>query len=371
MILWVLAILMLGCGSKQRVARDDVASVAEEDWDLVDRDNPAADGRVERFSEPEVSYLPDTLTLLAHNQSKPLAPQYSFSLPRMTELGSDQGPSQPDSSVLLDEASASQEDIIGSVDEGGSTDILQNDLFEDKIEIMEIIEIEETTPFDVSEPQQPFVCWSDSFEWDENPGWDWSGLWHRISVAQDIVNIFAGPPYNYVILAGSPEISKPKDGKYAFWYGQDENGSYILEPAEEQTAGGGTSAEPHEGELVSPWIDLSNTSRVTLFFWSWWEIESKHPVNYDLSTVEVTTNGYDWIEVGRLNPSVIPQGASPYLAYTVNGLGMPPSWHRKVIALDKFVGSFIRIRFRFRSNDVFYNAFRGWVVDQVWLECVR
>ncbi len=225
-------------------------------------------------------------------------------------------------------------------------------------------------PADPGPPPVSSVCWSDSFEWDTDPGWEATGLWHRIHAGQDLVDVWASPPYDYVSLAGPATLTKPKDGKYAFWYGRDEDGSYLGIPDANQVAGGGTSSEPHEGALVSPWLDLTGAASATLYFWSWWEIESQHPAGYDLSTVEVTADGDTWIEVARLNPPVVPPGASPVLPYTVNGVGMPPSWHRTVVSLDVVAGGPARVRFRFRTGDVFFNAFRGWVVDEVSTECV-
>lgn len=223
---------------------------------------------------------------------------------------------------------------------------------------------------DPGPPPEPFECWADSFEWDADSGWEATGLWHRIHANQDLVDVWAGPPFNYVVLNGPATLTKPKDGKRAYWYGRDEDGSYLDVPAAEQVAGGGTSVEPHEGVLVSPWIDLTGATRATLFFWSWWEIESQHPAGYDLSTVEASQDGETWVEVARLNPPVVPPGASPVLPYTVNGVGMPPSWHRTIAWLDAFAGGLVRIRFRFRTGDVFFNAFRGWMVDEVFVMCV-
>lgn len=223
---------------------------------------------------------------------------------------------------------------------------------------------------DPGPPPPPSTCWSDSFEWDADPGWEATGLWHRFHAGQDLVDVWAAPPYDYVALSGPATLTKPKDGTHAFWYGRDEDGSYLGTPDDNQVAGGGTSTGPHEGALVSPWLDLTGVASATLYFWSWWEIESKHPAGYDLSTVEVTADGETWTEVARLNPPVVPPGAHPVLPYTVNGVGMPPSWHRTVVPLDAFAGGPARVRFRFRTGDVFFNAFRGWVVDEVSIECV-
>ncbi len=220
---------------------------------------------------------------------------------------------------------------------------------------------------DPGPPPLPFPCWSDSFE---DAAWEPTGLWHRVHASQDIVNVWALPPFDFVVLAGPPTLTKPKDGQYAFWYGRDEDGSYLDVPDESQVAGGGTSVSPHGGFLQSPWIDLSGMDSATLTFWSWWEIESKHPVAYDLSSVEASADGETWVEVARLNPSSVPPAANPVLPYTVNGVGMPPSWHRTAVTLDAFAGGPVRIRFAFRTGDVFYNAFRGWVVDEVSILCV-
>lgn len=350
-----------------------------DDSDLVERtDEPHFPDVLEVLGAPDRVYSDDVPTFPDASDILGDFTDEAGSLPDTPELHDDAGSWDPPTSsddlceITVDFEAFDGTDVFFGLDSSGSTDSGEwDDVREvwdwpDTFHADDLQDIFDKT--DAIKPLVLYTCLADSFEGDS--GWEATGLWHRIHANQDIVNIWAAPPFDYVLLSGPVTLTKPKDGKYAYWYGQDEDGSYIDVPDDNQVAGGGTSVEPHEGVLVSPWIDLTGASFATLYFWSWWEIESKHPVAYDLSTVEVTSDGDAWVEVARLNPPFIPHGAHPVLPYTVNGVGMPPSWHRTVVSLDAFAGRMLRLRFRFRTEDVFYNAFRGWVVDQVLVECV-
>ena len=224
-------------------------------------------------------------------------------------------------------------------------------------------------------PPIPWTSWQDSFEWPVNPGWDATGLWHRISSDAVIVDIWAAPPYEYVQLAGPAALSAPKHGTHAFWFGSDLDGSYIGRAATGQAAGdGGESVDAPAGDLTSPGIDLGKCAAAELTFWSWWEIEAKHPAGFDLSTVEASADaGAGWVEVFRMNPGLDPPWgtATDALPYTVNGVATSPSWSKATVDLDAFAGGVILLRWRFQAGDVHFNGFRGWMVDQLSITCTQ
>lgn len=221
-------------------------------------------------------------------------------------------------------------------------------------------------------PLKWFVLLEESFETSE---WTATGLWHRVHGPQMPIDIWAAPPYEYVSLEAPLTISAPKHGQYAYWYGDDTNGSYIgvpyFDPDKPEGPGsGGTSDQPHSGTLTSPLLDLSLCEDATLAFWSWWEIESMHPSHYDLSLVEVSIDeGASWSEVFRMNPAYDPISPSPPIPFTVNGMGAKPSWTFRKVNLTAFVGKKLMIRFVFDTVDSLYNGFRGWLIDELRIEC--
>jgi hypothetical protein len=219
------------------------------------------------------------------------------------------------------------------------------------------------------------VCLEESFE-DEASGWTATGLWHRISGGQMPSDVWAAPPNEWVTLAEPWSLSPPKHGTHAFWYGRDEDGSFLrvdaTEPPEQSAASGGTSWAAHQGTLTSPPIDLTGYLGARLSFWSWWEIESIHPTEYDLSTVEASGDGgASWTEVFRMNPPSDSGGGKPALPFTANGVGAPPSWALRKADLSAFAGKQVLVRFRFDTGDEYFNGFRGWMLDELKLECAQ
>ncbi|MBM4388002.1 MAG: hypothetical protein FJ088_09720 [Deltaproteobacteria bacterium] len=249
-----------------------------------------------------------------------------------------------------------------------SVDLMEDEGFfiEDFIEAPDTAQTEDI-------PIEPPPCFTDSFEWTVNPGWSASGFWHMISNAQDIADVYASPPYNYVKLDYGNELSKALDLQHAMWYGQDSSGSFLGEPQPDQAQfSGGMSVEANEGSLTSPEILLGNWDSVALNFYSWWEIESLDPAHFDLMMVEVSDDaGQTWKTLKTLNPAENPEWSGDKFAipFTADGINMPPSWSFTSVKLSDYKNKKIRFRFTFRTGDEKYNAFRGWMIDKIFFTC--
>lgn len=99
------------------------------------------------------------------------------------------------------------------------------------------------------------------------------------------------------------------------------------------------------GSLVSPWIDLTNVSIVSLRFRSWHVTEDTGLV-WDRKIVSVLTDGTNWTQVFRVS-------------------GTAGIWKQESVDLSSFAGRRIKIRFYFDTMDALYNAYRGWYVDNI------
>ena len=94
--------------------------------------------------------------------------------------------------------------------------------------------------------------------------------------------------------------------------------------------------------LESPFILVSGDS---LEFWHWYSIET----NYDFGYLEVSGNGTDWI---------------PLDSYTGNS----STWIRESYSLSDYIGSPVKIRFRFSSDGDITSE--GWYIDDILLQPV-
>ncbi len=168
-------------------------------------------------------------------------------------------------------------------------------------------------------------------------------------------------------------LSRPFDGDYAIWFGNPAQGNYLGQPGS-CSAGSGGNGSSVSGAITSPEIGvLGDADNIRVGFWYWYEIEGVYPnVNFDKMTILVSTNGTNFQEIGSLNPSVDTDGGADE-AYTSAGFLQVPSWNKADIALSddivnaaKLSGA-IWIRFNFDSGDGSYNAFRGWMVDNISL----
>lgn len=199
-------------------------------------------------------------------------------------------------------------------------------------------------------------------------GWTPTGFWNRSTLAE-IVN--TGFP-THVALAPDDEsegfLPSPFEGSWAFWYGEPARG-HFGGALQSSTGIGGTSLAANSGTLTSPVINVPNVSGdVVLRFHSWFEIEGVNPAGFDRMIVEVVNAATGAAtSFGRLNPATDPTNPADrrQLPFTSAGFNVAPTWRSTPINLAAFRGTSIRLRFRFETGDVNYNAFRGWIVDNI------
>lgn len=180
------------------------------------------------------------------------------------------------------------------------------------------------------------------------------------------------------------KLPDPAQGNYAYWYGNGVAGNFLNketsllteegQPAETRL-NGGTSEQAYYGTLTSPVIDLSAIQKpLSLSFKTWWEIESVNPSSrgYDAMDVEVSVNGGEFKKLARLNPLSDPQ--TDYKRWSIPfsnfGFNLAPQFaQQEAISLDDYAGqSNVKIRFKFDTVDQYYNAFRGWIIDDIVIQ---
>lgn len=180
------------------------------------------------------------------------------------------------------------------------------------------------------------------------------------------------------------KLPDPAEGNYAYWYGNSGAGNFLNketsllteegQPAETRL-NGGTSEQAYYGTLTSPVIDLSAIQKpLSLSFKTWWEIESVNPSSrgYDAMDVEVSVNGGEFKKLARLNPLSDPQ--TDYKRWSIPfsnfGFNLAPQFaQQEAISLDDYAGqSNVKIRFKFDTVDQYYNAFRGWIIDDIVIQ---
>jgi len=143
--------------------------------------------------------------------------------------------------------------------------------------------------------------------------WTASGLWH-----------IAGHRY--------------QSASQSWYYGRDSTRTY------------NTGSRTY-GYLVSPSINLCYAGSAVLSFWSWYETEpAPYENTYDLKYVDVSTNGgSSWTQVYQLTVPANPM----------------ETWQLIQIDLSAYLGSVIKVRFRFDSRDAIANGYEGWYVDDI------
>jgi hypothetical protein len=163
--------------------------------------------------------------------------------------------------------------------------------------------------------QDPPCGINETFEGDVS-GWSASGLWHLVDDSR----------------CATPGYSSPT---HAFYYGEDESCTY--------DAGAST------GELISPVIGCIKDA-TTLSFDYLRQVES-YSGDYDVTEVAVEVAGSGSWSVVWSRSSRDPSAG----VWTSSG----------AIDLSSWAGNDIRVRFRFDSIDSAYNAYLGWLVDDV------
>jgi hypothetical protein len=175
-------------------------------------------------------------------------------------------------------------------------------------------------------------------------------------------------------LGGAP-LPTPHSGNHSWWYGQETTGTYIgvFDPTIQTPKNGGLSVAPNNGTLDTPVIDLTGVSSANLTFWTWWEIESVQPHEFNQLFIDISLDGGAFINVGSLSPNANPTWRRPDLPYA-SGYGKtppalypntPPIWVKETFNLSNYTGHNVQIRFRFQTNDPLYNGFRGWFIDDI------
>ena len=180
------------------------------------------------------------------------------------------------------------------------------------------------------------------------------------------------------------KLPDPAQGNYAYWYGNSVAGRFLNKEANllteegqpvETRLNGGTSSQAYYGTLTSPVIDLTTTQKpISLSFKTWWEIESVNPSSrgYDAMDVEVSVNGGEFKKLARLNPLSDPQ--TDYNRWSIPfsnfGFNLAPQFaQQEAISLDEYAGqSNVKIRFKFDTVDQYYNAYRGWIIDDIVIQ---
>lgn len=229
------------------------------------------------------------------------------------------------------------------------------------------------------------VAFSDNME--GAGGWTATGFWHQVTNPQGIKVLHVGgtapdsPPNDInpdlVTLPsldanGNAWLPAAHSGARAWWYGVDANGTFIdsaFDLTIQQAKNGGQSKTANNGALTSPIIDLRGAAGATVSFWTWWEIEGVDVDRYDLMWVQVSTDGgATFTNLGKLNP---PNDVNnkPEQNYSSGGSNAAPVWADPPFDLGAYVGKQIILRFYFNSVDHRYNGFRGWLLDDVVVQC--
>jgi hypothetical protein len=203
-----------------------------------------------------------------------------------------------------------------------------------------------------------------------NPSWQILNNPQTISVTNPGINP------NLVTLPDSGSLPAAYDGTHAVWFGDTTSGTfcgadwntYSLTPNTTEMKNGCTSREAFSGTLTSPTFSLAGAASATLHFFSWWEIESVDADSFDVMQVEYSTDGgTTWSSPVQLNPVSNPAGAHDQ-SYSNNGLEASPSWHEYFVDLSPAIGSnTVQVRFTFDTRDSLYNGFRGWLIDNIFV----
>ncbi|NUN15853.1 MAG: thrombospondin type 3 repeat-containing protein [Myxococcales bacterium] len=221
----------------------------------------------------------------------------------------------------------------------------------------------------VLSPLPPKIgCFSDDFE--DKLGWQATGLWHYIKEPQKIENAYGCPTCSgAVALIGDWKLPACQSNDWCMWYGLDSNGSFCSNPST-TSAGSGCNGSSNSGTLTSPPIELDDYDKITLTFWTWWEIESVNPHAYDILTIHVSSNNGPFVQHYKLNPASDPVGIDKAKKpFTNVGYNTSPEWQPMSIDLTTYKNKNIKLQFKFSTQDGLFNGFRGWLIDNLVVEC--
>jgi len=222
----------------------------------------------------------------------------------------------------------------------------------------------------ILEPLPPQLgCFSDDFE-TQDVGWQMTGLWHYINNDQNIENAFGCPTCSgAVALVGDWKLPKCQSQQNCMWYGEDATGSFCTN-ASNTSPGSGCNGSGNSGTLTSPSVELDDYDKITLTFWTWWEVESVNPHSYDILTVHISKNNGPFTQFVKLSPASDPVGFDKAKKpFTNVGFNTAPEWQQVSYDMSQFSSSNVKLQFKFNTKDGLFNGFRGWVIDNLVVEC--
>ncbi len=228
-----------------------------------------------------------------------------------------------------------------------------------------------------------------------NPNWRTTGFWRNQVSPQNITVGTSEQTYvdrtRWLPAATPPSLPDPRangnPGRSAWWFGSPLHGTYLsffLSPGQPPLSGG-VSPGLVPGTLRTPPITFLNSTvgpqNPVLQFKTWWEIESKAADGFDLmEVVAVNQNTGATTTLLTLNPTTLQLGATraPQFNHASSATAAGgafdsnPAWRTEQVLLRTsssptlFTGGgpFV-IEFRFDTVDGLYNAFMGWMVDEV------
>ncbi len=130
--------------------------------------------------------------------------------------------------------------------------------------------------------------------------------------------------------------------------------------------GGNQASANGTASLVTAYNAAALTGGLTLQFWSYTDVEdvAGQGANFDLPTLEVTTNNY---ACQFAQGNLCPQNWNPYTGTTIFNLTKTPqkTWIQQSIDLTAFAGKTFTMRFRFNSVDGNNNNHSGIFIDDV------
>ena len=164
------------------------------------------------------------------------------------------------------------------------------------------------------------------------------------------------------------------EGTHAIWFGNKDQGNFLGTGGTCSTLNGGTSPGQPKGSFTSAPIAVdSGVKKLRVLFKYWYEIEGISPSSsYDRMYAEISVDGATFVQIGAVNPQIATL-AQKSQGYTPAGLGQVPIWTSADLALSPELVTSVAtakkawLRFTFDTGDESYNAFRGWVVDDVRL----
>ncbi len=112
-------------------------------------------------------------------------------------------------------------------------------------------------------------------------------------------------------------------------------------------------------------VDLSNVSKATLQFWTWYDIEK----NFDYAYVEASTNGGTTWDIlpAKNSTTENPNGASYGPAFTsrsgATSDNAPAQWIQDQVDLTSYAGKKILVRFEYITDDAFNSP--SWALDDI------